>query len=284
MARTPTTTDAFNAVAEASRRQLLDAIGVGEVTVGELVDRLGFSQPQVSKHLACCGRSASCSSAWTGVIAGTGSTVRRCKPIHDWVRTFERTWNIRLDRLDDLLVELQSQEDHTMTTTSNRHGSAAVTLPSDTEILITRQFDAPASLVFKAFTTPSSSSAGGASTPRSGSSATSTCARAARGATSSRRATWRSASTASTGRSTSPDRLVSTEAFEGLPMGITDDPDSVARQHHDARRGRRCHDDDDARQARHQEHRDGHIQSGMEGGMQISFNRLEDVVAELAQA
>ena len=41
-----------------------------------------------------------------------------------------------------------------MTTTSNRHGSATVSLPSDTEILITRQFDAPASLVFKAFTTP----------------------------------------------------------------------------------------------------------------------------------
>jgi DNA-binding transcriptional ArsR family regulator len=51
MARTPTTSDAFNAVAEASRRDLLDAIGAGEVTVGELVDRLDLSQPQVSKHL-----------------------------------------------------------------------------------------------------------------------------------------------------------------------------------------------------------------------------------------
>jgi DNA-binding transcriptional ArsR family regulator len=110
MARTPTTTDAFNAVAEAGRRQLLDALGTGEATVGELVDRLGMTQPQVSKHL--------------GVLRAVGLVSVRAdgrhrwyrvngpalQPIHDWVRTFERTWNTRLDRLDDLLVELQSQE------------------------------------------------------------------------------------------------------------------------------------------------------------------------------
>ncbi|MDQ1426925.1 MAG: hypothetical protein QOK39_401 [Acidimicrobiaceae bacterium] len=111
MARTATTTDAFNAVAEASRRHLLDALGDGEATVGELVDRLGMTQPQVSKHL--------------GVLRAVGLVDVRAegrhrryrvngpalKPIHDWVRTFERTWNTRLDRLDDLLAELQTQED-----------------------------------------------------------------------------------------------------------------------------------------------------------------------------
>jgi DNA-binding transcriptional ArsR family regulator len=111
VARTPTTTDAFNAVGDASRRELLDAIGAGEVTVGELVDRLGLSQPQVSKHL--------------GVLRAVGLVLVRTdgrhrwyrvngpelKPIHDWVRSFERTWNIRLDRLDDLLVELNAQEE-----------------------------------------------------------------------------------------------------------------------------------------------------------------------------
>ena len=115
MARTATTTDAFNAVAEASRRDLLDAIGTEEVTVGELVDRLGLSQPQVSKHLA--------------VLRAVGLVLVRVdgrhrwyrvngpalQPIHDWVRTFERTWNARLDRLDDVLAELkttsQSKED-----------------------------------------------------------------------------------------------------------------------------------------------------------------------------
>jgi DNA-binding transcriptional ArsR family regulator len=109
MARTATTTDAFNAVAEASRRQLLDAIGTGEVTVGELVDRLGLTQPQVSKHLA--------------VLRAVGLVLVRTdgrhrwyrvngaglKPVHDWVSTFARTWNRRLDRLDDVLAKLQSQ-------------------------------------------------------------------------------------------------------------------------------------------------------------------------------
>ena len=110
MARTPTTADAFNAVAEASRRELLDALGTGEATVGELVDRLGLSQPQVSKHL--------------GVLRAVGLVLVRVdgrhrwyrvngpalKPIHEWVGSFERTWNLRLDRLDDLLVELQSEQ------------------------------------------------------------------------------------------------------------------------------------------------------------------------------
>jgi DNA-binding transcriptional ArsR family regulator len=111
MARTATTTDAFNAVAEASRRGLLDALGDGEATVGDLVDRLGLSQPQVSKHL--------------GVLRAVGLVHVRAdgrhrwyrvngpalRPVHDWVGRFERTWNTRLDRLDDLLGELQNEEE-----------------------------------------------------------------------------------------------------------------------------------------------------------------------------
>ena len=110
MARTPTTADAFNAVADLNRRQLLDALGPGEATVGELVERLGLSQPQVSKHL--------------GVLRAVGVVSVRAegrhrwyrvngpalRPIHEWVRSFERTWNTRLDRLDDVLAELRTKE------------------------------------------------------------------------------------------------------------------------------------------------------------------------------
>jgi DNA-binding transcriptional ArsR family regulator len=110
MARTATTTDAFNAIAEASRREILDAIGAGEKTVGELASRLGLRQPQVSKHL--------------GVLRAVDLVLVRAdgrhrwyrvngpalKPIHDWVRSFERSWNTRLNRLDDLLAELESKE------------------------------------------------------------------------------------------------------------------------------------------------------------------------------
>jgi DNA-binding transcriptional ArsR family regulator len=109
VARNPTTSDVFNAVAEASRRRLLDALGAGEATVGELVDRLGLAQSAVSKHL--------------GVLRAVGLVLVRVdgkhrwyrvngpalRPIHAWVSTFERTWNDRLDRLDDLLAELKKE-------------------------------------------------------------------------------------------------------------------------------------------------------------------------------
>lgn len=110
MARTPTTADAFNAVAEASRRQLLDALGTGEATVGELVDRLGMTQPQVSKHLGVLRAVGLVSVRVDGRHRWYRVNGPALQPIHDWVRTFERTWNARLDRLDDLLAELQSQE------------------------------------------------------------------------------------------------------------------------------------------------------------------------------
>jgi DNA-binding transcriptional ArsR family regulator len=110
MARTSTTTDVFNAIAEASRRDLLNAIGDEELTVNELVEKLGISQPQVSRHLNVL-------RAVNLVLVRTDWRHRwyrvngpALKPIHDWVRPFERTWNARLDRLEDLLSEVQSSE------------------------------------------------------------------------------------------------------------------------------------------------------------------------------
>jgi DNA-binding transcriptional ArsR family regulator len=111
MARTATTADAFNAVAEASRRDLLDALGAEEATVGELVEQLGLSQPQVSKHLGVLRAVDLVQVRVDGRHRWYRVNGPALKPIHDWVRTFERTWNERLDRLDDLLVELQDQEE-----------------------------------------------------------------------------------------------------------------------------------------------------------------------------
>ena len=110
MPRTPVTTDPFHAVAAPDRRQLLDALGTGEATVGELVERLGLRQPHVSKHLGVL-RSvdlvrvrAEGRHRWYRV---NGPALQ---PVHDWVRGFEPTWNDRLDRLDDLLTELAPEE------------------------------------------------------------------------------------------------------------------------------------------------------------------------------
>ena len=52
MARAATTADAFNAVAEPRRREILDLLAEDERSVSELVGALGLTQPQVSKHLA----------------------------------------------------------------------------------------------------------------------------------------------------------------------------------------------------------------------------------------
>jgi len=110
VARLPTTTDAFNAIADRSRRALLDALGTNEATVGDLVDRLGLSQPQVSKHLAVL-RAVGLVSVridgrhrWYQVIGPM------LQPIYQWVCGFESTWNDRLDQLDDVLVELHTKE------------------------------------------------------------------------------------------------------------------------------------------------------------------------------
>ena len=111
MAPTPTTTDAFNAVADTSRRQLLDALAAGEATVGELVERLGLSQPQVSKHLAVL-------RAVDLVLVRTEGRYRfyrlngpALKPIHDWVKAYEQTWNDRFEAMDVVLEELKRKEE-----------------------------------------------------------------------------------------------------------------------------------------------------------------------------
>jgi uncharacterized protein YndB with AHSA1/START domain len=161
---------------------------------------------------------------------------------------------------------------------TNRHGSATVTLPSEREIVITREFDAPAALVFTAWTTPELVRRWwGFDTSewlvceidlREGGS-------------------WRYVTRESGGQEVgfhgeyrtieAPHRIVSTEVYEGFPdagalntivfeerAGVTTMTVTVLHAR--------------------QEHRDAHIASGMEGGMQISMNRLEDVVVELDRA
>ena len=110
MARTPTTTDAFNAVAEGSRRELLDALGTEEATVNDLVHRLGLSQPQVSKHLAVLRAVRLVSVRAEGRRRWYRVNGPALQPVYEWVRSFESTWNTRLDRLDDVLAELQTKE------------------------------------------------------------------------------------------------------------------------------------------------------------------------------
>jgi DNA-binding transcriptional ArsR family regulator len=110
MARAATTTDAFNAVAEPRRRQILDLLAVGERPVNDVVAMLGLPQPLVSKHLKVLRE--------VGLVAVRDEGRQRVyslngqplKPIHDWVKAYEASWSRRFDRLDEVLKELTDAE------------------------------------------------------------------------------------------------------------------------------------------------------------------------------
>jgi uncharacterized protein YndB with AHSA1/START domain len=159
----------------------------------------------------------------------------------------------------------------------NRHGSAVITLPSDTEILITRQFDAPAARIFEAYTTPElvrrwwgfetgewlvceiDLRVGGR---------------------------WRYVVKEHDDLEvgfhgeyreiSAPQRLVSTEVYEGAPVPDPDAAGTLNTVTLDERDGVTTLSV--LAQAPSKEVRDAIIESGMEVGMQVSYNRLEDVV------
>ena len=110
MARAATTTDAFNAVAEPRRRQILDALVGGELPVNELVAQLGLAQPQVSKHLRVLREVGAVDVREDGrrrLYRLNGVALR---PVHDWVKAYEQTWSERFDQLDIVLEELKQTE------------------------------------------------------------------------------------------------------------------------------------------------------------------------------
>jgi len=160
-------------------------------------------------------------------------------------------------------------------TVNNRHGSAVITLPSDTEILITRAFDAPAELIFKAFTTPE-------------------LVRQWWGFETSEwlvceidlrvGGQWRYVIRerdmevgfhGEYHEVDGPHRLVSTEVYEGFPdagslnIMTLDEVDGVTTM-------------TTLVQHETQEHRDMQLASGMESGMQVSYDRMEDLVRQSA--
>ncbi len=112
MARAATTTDAFNAVAEPRRREILDALSDGERPVGDLVELLGVAQPQVSKHLKVLREVGLVDVRDEGrhrLYRVNGEPLRE---IHEWVSRYERTWNERFDVIDTVLEELKESERH----------------------------------------------------------------------------------------------------------------------------------------------------------------------------
>jgi DNA-binding transcriptional ArsR family regulator len=111
MARAATTADAFNAVAEPRRRQILDALVEGERPVNDLVRELGIAQPLVSKHLRVLREVGAVDVREDGRRRLYRLNGHALKPIHDWVKEYERTWAERFDRLDAVLEDLKREEE-----------------------------------------------------------------------------------------------------------------------------------------------------------------------------
>jgi DNA-binding transcriptional ArsR family regulator len=109
VARSSTTSDVFNAIAESRRREILDVLIEGEKPVGAIVDDLSMSQPQVSKHLRVLSE--------VGLVRCRAEGRRRLyslepatlQPFQDWLAKYEEALNARLDRMDDYLKDLQQQ-------------------------------------------------------------------------------------------------------------------------------------------------------------------------------
>jgi DNA-binding transcriptional ArsR family regulator len=107
VARSSTTSDVFNAIGDGHRREVLDALLAGEKAVGEIVNDLSMSQPQVSKHLRVLSE--------VGLVRCRADGRRRLyrlepaclRPLREWLAAYEQAWNARMDRVDDYLRELQ---------------------------------------------------------------------------------------------------------------------------------------------------------------------------------
>ena len=112
MARSSTTSDVFNAIAEARRREILDSLIGGEKAVGTIVDDLSMSQPQVSKHLQVLSEVGLVKCRAEGRRRLYRLEPARLRPLYEWLANYERVLNDRLDRLDDYLKELQQEGEH----------------------------------------------------------------------------------------------------------------------------------------------------------------------------
>ncbi len=111
MARAATTADAFNAIAEPRRREILDFLVDGERSVGELVALLGLVQPQVSKHLRVLREVGAVEVRSEGRERLYRVNGPALKPIHDWVKRYERAWTERFQALDIVLEDLKQKEE-----------------------------------------------------------------------------------------------------------------------------------------------------------------------------
>jgi DNA-binding transcriptional ArsR family regulator len=101
MARAATTSDVFNAIAEPRRRAIIQLLAGGDEAVGTLVHAMRLPQPQVSKHLGVLRKVGLVSVSKKGKHRFYRLNPGQLKPVHDWVKEFERFWTHKLERIKE---------------------------------------------------------------------------------------------------------------------------------------------------------------------------------------
>jgi DNA-binding transcriptional ArsR family regulator len=103
MARSPAAADAFTAIAEPRRRELLGALAgsYGARDVSWLVAELGWPQPQVSKHLGVLRKARLVSVVRKGKRRMYSVNGQELRPVYDWVKQYERFWESQLQRIKE---------------------------------------------------------------------------------------------------------------------------------------------------------------------------------------
>src|SRR5687767_10205256 len=109
MARAATTSDAFNAIAEPQRRDILTLLRAGERPVNDLAHELGMSQPRASKHLRVLREVGLVRDRKAGKQRLYGLDARGLRSVHEWTGGFERFWNESFDRLDTYVQDLKQE-------------------------------------------------------------------------------------------------------------------------------------------------------------------------------
>jgi len=110
MARAATTSDAFNAVAEPRRRDILNYIALQERAVGEIVGALQLEQPSVSKHLRVLKDVGLVRARREGRNILYGINADAIRPLHEWTATFERLWRHQLQRVKERAEEKMKKD------------------------------------------------------------------------------------------------------------------------------------------------------------------------------
>jgi DNA-binding transcriptional ArsR family regulator len=110
MARATTTSDAFNAVAEPRRREILEFLAAAELPVGDLVVRMGLEQPSVSKHLKVLRDVGLVRVRRNGRHMMYRTNAEAIRPLHEWTKMFERLWAHQLLRIKERAEEKEAEE------------------------------------------------------------------------------------------------------------------------------------------------------------------------------